>query len=79
MELFCCKIQMDIAQVPKWAPLKGHTGTVTSVAFTPDGRTLASGSGDMTIMLWDVATGQPKGAPLKGHTPNVVCLPQFFA
>ena len=36
------------------AILKGHTGNVYSVAFSPDGGTLASGSGDATIRLWDV-------------------------
>ena len=33
---------------------KGHTLDVTSVAFNPDGLTLASGSMDGTILLWDV-------------------------
>ena len=39
-------------------PLRGHITTVRSVAFHPDGTILASGSGDGTIILWDVATGK---------------------
>ena len=36
------------------ATFEGHNDNVTSVFFTPDGRTLASGSGDGTILLWDL-------------------------
>jgi WD40 repeat protein len=40
--------------------ITGHTQTVESVAFSPDGKTLASGSGDRTIKLWDAQTGALK-------------------
>jgi RNA polymerase sigma factor (sigma-70 family) len=52
------------------AILCGHTGRVFSVAFSPDGKTLASGSEDGTSKLWEVATGKDR-ATLKGHTQAV--------
>jgi WD40 repeat protein len=38
--------------------LKGHSGWVTGVAFSSDGRRLASGSWDQTVKFWDVPTGE---------------------
>jgi hypothetical protein len=37
------------------ARLPGHSSYVWSLAFSPDGNTLASGSGDATVRLWDTA------------------------
>ena len=54
--------------------LTGHTSSVRSVAFSPDGKTLASGSRDKTLILWDVASRQPLGQPLTGHTDTVVSV-----
>src|SRR3984885_12340385 len=47
--------------------LAGHTDWVYSVAFSPDGARIASGSGDRTIQLWDAKTGAEIGELLRGH------------
>ena len=49
---------------PGIAILGGYSDTVLSVAFSRDGKTLASGDNDGTVQLWDVATRQPIGLPL---------------
>jgi WD40 repeat protein len=41
--------------------LKGHSGWVTTMAFSPDGQHLASGSWDQTVKLWQVSTGKQLG------------------
>jgi WD40 repeat protein len=49
---------------------EGHAGPITSVAYSPDGRTIASGSADKTVRLWSVADGRLLHT-LEGHTDTV--------
>jgi WD40 repeat protein len=53
--------------------LEGHRFVVTWVAFSPDGKTLASSSRDNTVKLWDVGQGKLL-ATLEGHTGGVHAL-----
>ena len=55
------------------ALLTGHTSWVKNVAFSPDGRTIASGGRDGTIRLWDAGSGTPKRT-LTGHTSGVTSV-----
>lgn len=50
--------------IPTWSAerqkLEGHDKSVMAVAFSPDGKTVASESYDRTIMLWEAATGKER-------------------
>ncbi|HUA43836.1 MAG TPA: TIR domain-containing protein, partial [Solirubrobacteraceae bacterium] len=51
--------------------MTGHTNSVATVAFSRDGKTLASAGDDDTVRLWSVATHRELGRPLLGHTAPV--------
>lgn len=53
--------------------LRGHTGIVGSVAFSPDGKWIASASVDRTGRLWNVSTGEA-GPVLQGDTDEVYAV-----
>ncbi|KIN97133.1 hypothetical protein M404DRAFT_37720, partial [Pisolithus tinctorius Marx 270] len=51
--------------------LQGHASEVQSVAFSPDGKRIVSGSRDKTVRVWDVEGGVQIGNPLEGHSDGV--------
>ena len=63
----------DLTTRTNTAKLRGHAHHVSSLAFSQDGKTLASGSEDCTIKLWDLATGK-NTATFKGHEHFVDCV-----
>ena len=64
---------MEVVTGPLKAIFEGHTDFISSVAFSPDGQTLASGSRDDTIRLWNVPKMQ-HNTTLIGHTDDVTSI-----
>ena len=63
----------DVATGQLRASLRGHSFNVSAIAYSPDGKTLASGDQYGNIRLWDVASGQPR-AHWPGYFPTVRAL-----
>jgi WD40 repeat protein len=60
----------DVTSAPESGRCTGHEGVVWGVAFSPDGKRLASGSGDATVKVWDATTRQVL-VTLRGHSGQV--------
>jgi WD40 repeat protein len=62
----------DLQTKRSTAILRGHTDFTVALAFSPDGKTLASGSYDNSLTLWDVSTG--KVERMLKHPPGVMAV-----
>jgi hypothetical protein len=68
--LYACLCTAQAQDQPEIFPQLGHSSPVASVAFSPDGKALASGSWDKAVKLWDVASGREL-LTLSGHSDEV--------
>jgi WD40 repeat protein len=72
-----CPVQLwDWAEGTLLHVLSGHTNSIYALAFSPDGKTLASGSLDQTVKFWDVATGALRETIVPGETGTSVGIDQ---
>ncbi len=65
----CC----HLAVADESTSLRGHTGLVSSIAFAPDGKLLASAGQDGLVKFWDVATGQER-TTFREHAKDVEAI-----
>jgi len=70
---FVPALPLSAQEVKPRATLEDHTDVVYAVAFSPDGKTLASSGSDATVRLWDVA-GRKNTATLTGHRKRVLAV-----
>jgi WD40 repeat protein len=63
----------DLTTFEEVYELKGHTGLVWGLEFAPDARTLASGSEDSTVLVWDVSGTKGKKGPALSDAQREAC------
>src|SRR5262249_26126134 len=60
----------DVTTGEELLKLLGHKTGVLCVAFSPDGKRIASGGDDLTVKVWEARTGQ-EALNLRGHTETI--------
>ena len=53
----CTRDEDGFLEIDDECPVTGHSGSVNSVAYSPDGKHIVSGSGHSAVKVWDAATG----------------------
>lgn len=64
------RIRVRYSEGQQWVTMEGHTNWVRSIAFSSNGKILASASDDKTVMLWNISTGK-RLRTLEGHKQRV--------
>jgi WD40 repeat protein len=64
----------DLATGKERATFRGHTSSVSSVAFSPDGQTLVSASYDHTVKVWEVPSGQLRSTRANDHMMRAIAF-----
>jgi WD40 repeat protein len=63
-------LRQSLLEPPVYTVIRGHTDSVRSAAFSPDGKLIVTGSFDHTARVWDASTGESL-RELRGHTNKV--------
>jgi WD40 repeat protein/class 3 adenylate cyclase len=66
-------IVFDIASGERLFEMRGHLYPINSIAWSPDGRWIATAANDSSAMVWDARTGRVE-AELEGHTDGVITV-----
>lgn len=69
----CPRVRLwDVATEKELPPFKGHQGSITSISFSPDGKLLATGSNDTTVLLWDATRLKTNGPASEKLSPEQI-------